>query len=148
MAPDLLGTVPQWLTGGGVFALVGLWWKRDVALRKISSGEAGDLRDHYAEELSSIRSERAQDRTDALKVETHLREMIELSDRRHAECEAARVVDRQERTKMQDDIDGLKRQIPQVSTDRLLVLEGKPSEIAPHSTAAAKRLKENGEGGK
>lgn len=143
MAPDLAGTVPQWLTGGGVFALVGLWWRRDIALRKISSSEAGDLRDHYAEELGSVRLERVSDREEALKVERHLREMIQLSDRRHEECENARVEDRKERARMQEDIDGLKRQVPEASANMLLVLEGngKPSEVAPHAAASAERVK-------
>jgi hypothetical protein len=146
MAVDV-GTVPQWLAIGPLLTLVGLWWRRDVALRKISSSEAGDLRDHYAEELKSVRLERIQDRAEALKVEKHLREMIQLSDHRHEECEKARIIDRGERAHMQAEIDGLKLQIPRLSADALLILEKsgsvKPSEIAPHSTAAAKRLKES-----
>lgn len=145
IAPDLVGTVPQWLTGGGVFALVGLWWKRDVALRKISSSEAGDLRDHYAGELAAVRKERLQDREEFLKLEKHLRTIIEESDRRHSECESARQVMRREMGAMQDEIAGLKRQVPKASADQLLILEGRPSEVAPHSTAAARRIKDRGE---
>lgn len=132
--------ITGWITSGGIIALVGLWWRRDVALRKISSTEAGDLRDLYAKELAALRKERTQDREDALTVEKHLREMVDMSDKRHAECEVSRQEMRQEMDKMHAEIAGLKRQVPAVSADKLLVLEG-VSEVAPHAAASAERVK-------
>lgn len=132
------------ITASGIISLVGLWWRRDVALRKISSSEAGDLRDLYAAELAAVRAERAQDREDALTVEKHLRQIINESDRRHEECEAMRRTMRTEMDAMHDEIAGLKRQIPAASADKLLIMEGngiKPSEAAPHAAASAERVK-------
>lgn len=134
--------ITGWITSGGIITLVGLWWRRDVALRKISSSEAGDLRDLYAKELAAVRAERAQDREEALNVEKHLRDMVNQSDKRHEECEAARQLMRKEMDEMHDEIAGLKRQIPAASADKLLVMDGRsPSEIAPHAAASAERVK-------
>lgn len=139
------------ITASGIVSLVGLWWRRDVALRKIASSEAGDLRDAYAKELAAVRSERQHDREQALVLEKYLRGMIEDSDRRHEECETARRAMRNEMDGMHDEIRGLKRQIPDISADRLVLLEGsrvKPSDTAPYAAASAARVKSITENGK
>jgi hypothetical protein len=144
-----LDIILRLLSTGGIVTLVGLWWRRDIALRKISSSEAGDLRDHYAKELAEVRSQRLLDRQEFLKIEKHLRGMIEDSDRRHEECETARRAMRIEMDNMHAELEGLKRQVPVASADKLLVLEGngqKPSDIAPHAAASAGRVKRIGEG--
>lgn len=133
--------ITGWITSGGIITLVGLWWRRDIALRKISQSEAGDLRDSYAEELKAVRAERAQDRKDALGVEKHLREMVDQSDKRHEECEISRRNMRIEMDEMHAEIAGLKRQVPAVSADKLLMMEG-ASELAPHAAASAERVRD------
>lgn len=141
--------ITGWISSGGIIALVGLWFRRDIALRKLSSTEAGDLRDLYAKELAAVRTERAQDREEALKVEVHLRKMVEMSDKRHEECEEARQAMRKEMDEMHNEIAGLKRQIPVASADKLMVLDGRlPSEAAPHAAASAERIKNYAEGDK
>lgn len=147
---EILGIpITGWLTSGGIFTLVGLWWRRDIALRKISSSEAGDLRDHYAEELAAVRKERMTDREEFLRIEKYMREMIDASDAKHRECEDARQKMRVEMDTMHEEIAGLRRQVPIASADTLLVLEGsKPSEAAPHAAASAERVKKIVENGK
>lgn len=127
---------------------LGVILKYRLGMRKLAVGEAGDQRDDYAAELAALRAERRQDREDALKIEKHLRTMIEESDRRHEECEAARREMRIEMDGMHAEIAGLKRQVPEVSADKLLVLEGngKPSDTAPHAVASAGRVKKIAEG--
>jgi hypothetical protein len=138
MSPDFLGTLPGWITAAstttGVVTIIVTFLRRGVSLKGLRNADEADIRDHYAQEVEALRGQ-------LLSMERHYREMLEKSDRRHEECEAARSAMRQE-------IDGLKRQIPGLSADRLLILEqnGPPSEIAPHSFAAAKRIK--GENGK
>lgn len=153
MAPDFLGTLPQWLTLGGVSGIIGIVLRYRLGSQKLSNADEADIRDHYAQEVAAMREKLDRQETHFQLLEKHLREMIaasdqraEESDRRHAECEAARQAMRREIDGMHDEIRGLKRQIPEVSADKLLILEGKPSEVAPHSTAAAKRIKENGDG--
>lgn len=138
--------ITGWISASSLLALVGLFLRRDIALRKISSSEAGDLRDHYASELAEVRSQRLQDREEFLKIEKHMRGLIEDSDRRHEECEDARRLMRTEMNGMHDEIAGLKRQIPVASADRLILLEGRPSAVAPHAAASAARVKEAGGG--
>lgn len=149
ITPELVGIpITGWITSGGIVTLVGLFMRRDIALRKLSSTEAGDLRDLYAKELAAVRAERGQDREEALRVEKHLRDMVEMSDKRHEECEIARRDMRAEMDDMHAEINGLKRQIPAASADKLLVLEGRPSETAPLAAASASRVKTITENGK
>lgn len=141
--------ITGWITSSGILALVGLFLRRDIALRKLSSTEAGDLRDLYAKELAAVRAERGQDREEALRVELHLRQMVDQSDRRHEECEISRRLMRTEMDEMHSEIAGLKRQVPAVSADTLTVLEGRrPSEVAPHAAASAERVRKITEGDK
>ncbi len=132
------------LSTSGIITLVGLWWRRDIALRKLASSEAGDLRDSYAAELAAVRAERNLDRENAIKVEKHLRGLIEDGDRRHEECEISRRNMRKEMDEMHEEIAGLKRQVPIASADQLLIMEG-AAEHAPHAAASAERVKEIGE---
>jgi hypothetical protein len=145
--PGFLDVGMRVLSTGGIVTLVGLWWRRDIALRKIASSEAGDLRDDYAVELAAVRNERHKDRLDFLEIERHLRDLIRSSDARHAECEEARQEMRLEMNRMHDEIAGLKSQLRMVSTDRVVELGPGEGPSAPHARAAATRMKDRLEGG-
>jgi chromosome segregation ATPase len=138
--------ITGWISSAGIVTLVGLFFRRDVALRKISSSEAGDLRDHYAEELKALREKLNSQEQHFTSMEKHWREMLEASDHRHEECEKARQAMRRELSDMHDEIAGLKRQISITSANKLIELEGngapRPSEVAPHATASAARVKD------
>jgi hypothetical protein len=132
-------TVTRLLSTSGIIGLLGLWWRRDIALRKISAGEAGDLRDHYAAELAEVRSQRLQDREEFLKIEKHLRDMISAADDRQVECDRDRRQMRKEIDGLHSELAGVRRQIPGLSADKVVLL-GDP-ERAPHAVASAPRVK-------
>lgn len=148
VTPELLGTVPQWLSvlgfGGVIIALL----KRDVSIRGQKFADEADIRDLLTTEMSAMRKERAADKEGFSAVETHLREMVKTSDQRHEECEASRRAMRREMDGMHDEIAGLKRQVIAQSANRLLEIGG--VEQAPLATAAAERVKKivEGEGSK
>lgn len=136
--PDIIGTVPQWITAissttlaGALVTLIVQWWRRGVSLKGLENANEADIRDHYAEEVAALRGQ-------LLSIEKHYREMLEQSDRRHAECEASRGV-------MREELEGLKKQFRAASADRVLRMEENPPE-APHSRAAAERVKKITEG--
>lgn len=155
-------TLAQWLIAlfsGGTFAAVLTFvikWRgqtidKDETLREHYAKLDTEIRDHYAKQVAELRAERAADSAEYAKVEKHLRDMCADSDRRHEECEANRRAMRKEMDGMHDEIRGLKRQIPEASANKLLVMEGspgpKPSDTAPDAAASAvrvKRITENG----
>lgn len=157
---DYLGTLPQQITavsatGGVTWAILrfGLGWRKqtldsDEQIRAILTTEMAAMRAERAADKDALRAERAADKEGFGKVEKHLREMVGVSDQRHEECEESRRAMRREMDGMHDEITGLKRQVIAQSADAVLRLDARPSEVAPHSVAAAKRIKENGEGGK
>lgn len=71
MAPDLIGTIPQWLTFGGVATILGIVLRYRLGLRKLAveadqvkvnarqvdNADAADVRDHFAEEIQNLRAE-------------------------------------------------------------------------------------------
>ena len=134
------------LLGGGALAAVLSHWR---GLRALDDAKLVDIRKHYADELASLRA-RDEKRDGAMReLEKHWREMISLADARHAECVAERDELRDQLNLLKVELEGVKAQIRASSTDRVLLMEencGKPSQEAPHSLAAAKRLKKNGNG--
>lgn len=143
---DYLGTLPQQITaisatGGVIWAVLrfGLGWRKQT----LDSDE--QVRQIMQEELAAVRAERAADSEKFARVEKHLREMVAQSDERHEECERSRREMRKEMDGMHSEVAGLRRDLAAQSVDRVLRLEGRPSEVAPHSLAAAERLKKGSE---
>lgn len=157
MGPDFLGTLPGWITATstttGVAAIIIAYFRRGVSLRGLANQDHADIRDHYAKEVEAMRAKLDRQEAHFRGLEKHLREMLETSDkradesdRRHEECEKARSEMRREVDALHVEISGLHRQISEQSADKLLVLEsrGTLSRVAPHSIAAAKRIRKNG----
>lgn len=117
----------------------------------LENADVADIRKHYAAELNQMRA-RDEVRDKAMRdLEKHWREMITLADQRHAECVAERDELRDQLNELKSELAGVKEQLRAQATDRVLLLEErcvKPSEEAPHSLAAAQRLKGAGNGGK
>lgn len=134
------------LLGGGALAAVLSHWR---GLRALDDANLVDIRKHYAEEIAALRA-RDEKRDEAMReLEKHWREMINLADKRHAECVAERDELRDQLNALKVELEGVKAQMRAASTDRVLLMEencGKPGQDAPHSLAAARRLKENGNG--
>lgn len=154
MPADFIGTLPGWITAAssttGVAAIIIAFFRRGVSLKGLKNADDADIRDHYALEVAAMREKLDRQEAHFRTLEKHLREMLETSDkradesdRRHEECERARQEMRREMDALHSEIRGLHDKIRSYSTDSLLMLEqrGKPGEVAPHSVAAAKRIK-------
>ena len=131
MSPDIIGTIPQWLTGGAVTAFIVMMFR-----------DSANLRGHYAKEL-----DRLQTTIDGLreKLNTHERAAEDMEARytkRWRDCE-------EESAELRAEVAGLKRQIAKYSADQLTILEqiGCPRTAAPHASASANRVRKiTGEG--
>jgi hypothetical protein len=116
------GTGFQFLTtlfSGGAFSVLFALYLRN---RKMTLDAEDLLRGHFGKELTRMAA-------------------------RLDECEKARAELRREINGMHQEINGLHAKLREKSTDNLLILEDArpPSERAPSSLAAARRLKENGD---
>lgn len=129
------------LLGGGALAAVLSHWR---GLRALDDAKLVDIRKHYADEIKSLR-DRDEKRDQAMRdLEKHWREMIKLADARHQECVDEREELRDQMNALKVELEGVKAQLRAQATDRVLLLEErcvKPSEEAPHSLAAAQRMK-------
>lgn len=155
---EFLGTIPGWITSAGVLGMLGLLLRYKLGWKRLTIQDETNIRDHYAKEVASLREKLSNQENYFKSLEAHWRTLMENSDRRHEECEEARRSlrneleelhkerrdDREEMSRMQAEIDGLKRKISDQSVDKLLILEerGRPSEVAPESYKAAQRRKD------
>jgi biopolymer transport protein ExbB/TolQ len=140
------GTLAQWLIAlfsGATFAAV---LKFTLGWRGQSLDTDEKIRDHYSKEVLRLTA-RLDDlnkvfRDEMQSMEEHYRKMLDASDHRHEECQKDRDSMRQEMIEMHEEIAGLKRQIAQYSSNRLLVLENgsRPSSVAPDATKSASRV--------
>lgn len=138
--PEIIGTIPQWLTFGAVTTFAGLLLKHRLGWRGQTLKAEEDMRDHYALEVEALRKQRLDDAEKFTKVEKHLREMIGESDRRHEECEVARRELRKELDVMHNELTGLKRQIIRYSAHKVAVMEGNGHAPSEDVVEAAKRV--------
>lgn len=142
MSNAVLGTLPGWITAGSMVTLLGLIFRHLQTMKKLALGDTADIRDHYAKEVERLTAKLAMRDSQFSELEKHLRAMSKASDERHDECV-------RERELLREELSGIKAQLRAQATDRVLILEercAKPSEEAPHSLAAAQRLKESGGG--
>jgi hypothetical protein len=127
------------LLGG---TLLGVILRYRLGVQKLVLGEEASIRDHYAGEVAALRAELNQQERNFREVETHLRSLLEASDRRHEECERARADSRREVEELHIQIQGMQRQILRYSADGVLML-GEASEPV---RAAAERVRKITEG--
>jgi hypothetical protein len=139
---NLLLNFASVILGGGLVAAI---LTHSRGLKQLTGAEEADIRGHWASEVKALRERLdAGDKRymDLLEKFDEHREQSELRYQQavayHDQCVA-------ERAELRSEMEGLKRQLAAQSTDRVLLMEencGKPSLEAPHSLAAAKRLKE------
>lgn len=55
--PELLGTIPQWITAGSLVTIIIAYWRRGVALKGLQNTDSANIRDHYAREVAALRDE-------------------------------------------------------------------------------------------
>lgn len=91
MTPDILGTIPQWITAGGVLTFLGLLIRWHLGLRKIAvqanevevhatqaaNADRADARDHIAEEMGELRKNVSSLRAELHQCEEDCRQQIE-----------------------------------------------------------------------
>jgi hypothetical protein len=104
VTPDLVGTIPQWITAisstsvaAAVVALVTAYWKRGVSLKTLANADHADIRDHYADELERVVA-------------------------RQHECEEREHILRNRVTELENDVLALIRIIGQAGTNKVLQL--------------------------
>lgn len=124
------------LLGG---TLVGVFLRYRLGLKKLASGDVADIRDHYAQEVSALRTQVLTHEEHSNRMEKHWRDMLERSDRRHEECEIARLAMRSELETLHSEIRGLRDQILRYSSGAVLAIEAEPS---PEVRAAAQRVRQ------
>lgn len=136
LTPDW-GTIPQQVTAvsaTGLFvSMLGILAKLVLGKGHLANIDKADVRDHLVQEVE------------------RLTERLDIAEDKLRACDEREEALRSRLRKAEDDIAGLKRQIPEISANKLLVLEGrgeKPSEIAPESAASAPRVKRIMEGDK
>lgn len=173
--PTAFGTVAGWISAGGIMGILSLlvWWQLGnrkikveevgvnvaaiAASDKIHAAEREDIRDHYAAEVTSLRTrideqaERHATRVADLEarylanvaeVEKRYAGALSAAEERHRECEKQRDDLGIEVRKLRDDIAGLERKLLTQSSDRVLAIgmPGQP-EPSPAVKDAARRVR-------
>lgn len=152
--PAIAGTVPGWITAGGVVSLVGIVFTHlrgiqklkieahqvDINSRQIDNADEADIRDHYAEELASLRKaleaagERAGRRERLFMArernqEERHRTLMAEGEKRHEECVGAREELRDQARELKDIVAGLIGIIRQASASQAILLGDDASEF-------------------
>lgn len=170
--PQILGTIPGWITAGGVVTILGIVLKHHLGLRRlkieadqvevtgrgIRNADEADIRDHYAEEVRQLRerldrqAERhrltitdVEDRARQIvsDIEERSRKAIEESDRRHEECEQARREMRREVDDLREEIRGLRAILAQRSESVIRLFPNVSPEIEDAAARAADAVTAN-----
>lgn len=162
--PAVLGSVSSWVTAGGVTGILALliWLqlgnrKLNLEERSAENADKADIRDHYAEEVSTLR-----ERFDAAsarhskvvaeieskyrkllqETEEHYKSLLSDSEQAHEVCKKDRDALREEVNQLRDEVRGLRDQIRTQASDRVLAL-GDPAAPRPSEDVmeSAKRVK-------
>lgn len=111
--PDLLGTIPGWITSGAVVTLLIAILRRDVLIKGQVAQKEEDIRDHYSVELAALRAQRAEDqRIHALEREEdrkRWKEALDHSEEQHKICNDDRDKLRGRLRNVEDKLEGLYR---------------------------------------
>jgi hypothetical protein len=167
--PPWAGSLPNWITASGVVALLTVYVKRELGLRrldiqadrvqieakKVRNADEADIRDHYADEVQQLRDaiERQSKRhNDALTAqeERHNTAMIAQEERfnrilaateeRQVRCEQERERLADRVTKLQQELTGVMDKVRMNSADQVVLLADSGEPVPPHALAAAKRI--------
>lgn len=154
MMPEWAGTIPGWLTAlssTGAFGLV-LKWFVDNRKMSIEDRQRQDNADaaqiaRYAEEVKGLRSEISvltQRYQESLAAQgDRYQRLLEASDRRHDECEQARVKLINQVQALKDELTGVIRMILANSLGRARLLgEIESVEISPELEHAMQKVEE------
>ena len=113
--PEVLGTVPGWITAGSTVTAAGIALKAWLARVKLSQENEDGIRDHYAKELAALRGQilLLQQSSDlrAAAADKRYDDAIKAADLRHNQCQEEVERQRHKLTDMQEEIDALHRRI-------------------------------------
>jgi hypothetical protein len=180
--PSVFGTISSWISAGGIMGILALlvWYllgNRKIGVeerlarnaeRATDNADRADVRDHYAEEVATLRerfdqasvrhtqtiTEMEARHANAVveiegkyrrllhETEQHYKALLKETEDAHEECKRDRDSLRQEVGKMRDEIRGLTNQIRSQAADRVIAL-GAPGAAPPSTNVrrAAKRVK-------
>lgn len=86
----VLGSIPQWITAGGMVGVGGMFLRFILGRKRLTNADTADLRDHYAEELTSLRKQIIDIGQHHLEREREIddrwRRLLAESEDRHSEC--------------------------------------------------------------
>lgn len=142
--PEILGTIPGWITSGGILTLIGILLRNQVQNRRLGidklaaeavadvsvggllATEVKELRDRLDKQstkfeaaLDAVKKQHA----DAMdEQDRRHRDAMDASERRHEECLKDREGLRGEVSILRDEINGMVRVITQASIDRVVML--------------------------
>lgn len=153
--PAIFGTVSSWISAGGIVSILALLvWaqlgnrKIGVDERKAMNADKADVRDHYAEEVTTlrVRFDEASERHTAVvtelearhansileiegkyrrllhETEEHYKLLLRETEEAHEVCKRDRDALREELGQLREEIRGLRDQIRTQATDRVLAL--------------------------
>lgn len=171
--PAILGTVSSWISAGGIMGILALLVWLQLGNRKIGvdervamNADKADVRDHYAEEVTTLRArfDEASERHSSVvtelearhtnsvleiegkyrrllhETEEHYQGLLRETEEAHEICKRDRDALREEIGQLRDEIRGLRDQIRTQATDRVLRL-GETIPPSPAVTGAAKRVR-------
>ena len=161
VAFPFLGTIPGWITAGGMVALLTVVVRRELGLKKIAveaeqvhvnarqveNEDDADIRKHWAGEVQRLQDAlAAQDgrHNDALMaLETrHAREMQHNADRQER-CEQERERLALRVTEIENELKGVMAQVRMAGAEQMVLLAASGEELPPHAVEAARRIVAN-----
>lgn len=145
--PDLstisfLGTLPGWITAGGVCGLLGVCLKAWIDGKKVWVDSEKGIRDHYATEVASLRAQliAVQSTASAMLASANQRydEAITAADARHLQCEEECERLRHRVSELSDEVAGLQRRVSAGAKASTRLFQPKPT-LPPEVKAKMKR---------
>jgi hypothetical protein len=137
---ELLGTIPGWITSGGVIAGLGILVKRELGLKKLSIDSSAQeatsesaIRDHYSKEVARLTS-------NLTELEARYRKLLDESEARHEKCVGDRDALREQVDALEDKWRGLLRVVTQASIDKVLLIPGIENETFGNMRDVAERV--------
>jgi hypothetical protein len=108
---SFVGTLPGWITAGGITAILGIVCKTWLGGAKLRLDSEGNIRDHYAKEVASLRAQliSVQSTAAAMLAAANQRydEAITAADKRHSQCEEECERLRERVSDLSDEVAGL-----------------------------------------
>ena len=112
--PDIVGTLPSWISASGILTLVGILLRNQQVNRKLQNESQGLIGQHMGVELASLRDQIIKIGEHHLEREREIddrwRQLLAESEARHAECQRQREELGQKVGALSEELTGTKRQ--------------------------------------